>query len=99
MVASSSRPGLGTETLQQLTDLQRQVSERIAPLRARQRQRSRQHARRLVLRAVAVLLPLVLAAGVAVDTGGSRSWLGDRWGDLSRSSTVQDEPADRPTGY
>ena len=28
-----ARPGLGTETLQQLTDLQRQVSERVAPLR------------------------------------------------------------------
>jgi len=92
-VASHSRPGLGTETLQQLTDLQRQVSERATPLRTRERQRSRRHARRLLLRVVAVLVPLVLALGLALDTGGGRSWLGDRWGDLSRSATVQDEPA------
>jgi hypothetical protein len=90
-VASRSRPGLGTETLQQLTALQRQVSERSAPLRIRERQRSRQHARRLLLRAVAVLVPLVLALGIALDTGGGRSWLGDRWGDLSRSTTVQED--------
>jgi hypothetical protein len=92
-VASSSRPGLGTETLQQLTALQRQVGERSTPLRVRERQRSRQHARRLMLRLVAVLVPLVLALGLALDTGGGRSWLGDRWGDLSRSTTVQEEPA------
>ena len=92
-MASSSRPGLGTETLQQLTDLQRQVSERVTPLRIRQRQRSRQHARRLLLRLVAVLIPLVLALGLVLDTGGGRTWLGDRWDDLTRSATVQDEPA------
>ena len=92
-MASSSRPGLGTETLQQLTALQRQVSERSAPLRIRERQRSRQHARRLLVRVVAVLIPIVMALGLALDTGGGRSWLGDRWGDLSRSTTVQDEPA------
>ncbi len=92
-MASSSRPGHGTETLQQLTDLQRQVSGRVAPLRTRERQRSRRHARRLLLRIVALLIPLVLALGLALDTGGGRSWLGDRWDDLTRSATVQDEPA------
>ncbi len=92
-MASSSRPGLGTETLQQLTALQRQVSERSAPLRTRERQRSRRQARRLMLRIVAALVPIVLTLGLALDTAGGRSWLGDRWGDLSRSTTVQDEPA------
>ncbi len=92
-MASSSRPGLGTETLQQLTDLQRQVGERVTPLRTRQRRRSRRHARRLLLRVVVALVPLVLALGLALDTGGGRTWLGERWNDLSRSATVQDQPA------
>ena len=94
-----ARPGLGTETLQQLTDLQRQVSERVAPLSERERQRSRQHARRIVARTTAALVPLALAAGIALDAGGSRDWLGDRWSDLSRPTTGQQEPPQvRPAG-
>ena len=97
-MTSPTPPGLGTETLRQLTDLQRQVGERIAPLQTRERQRKREHVRRLALHAVALLLPLVLAVGVALDTAGSRSWLGDRWGDLSRSSTGEQEPGVQPAG-
>ena len=97
-MTSPSRPGLGTETLRQLTDLQRQVGERIAPLRTRERQRTRQRARRLALHVVALLLPLALVVGVALDTAGSRSWLGDRWGDLSRTSTGEQEPGVQPAG-
>jgi hypothetical protein len=84
-----ARPGLGTETLRQLTDLQRQAGERVAPLSERQRQRQWQHTRRVALRTTAAVVPLVLAAGLALDAGGSRDWLGDRWGDLSRPSTGQ----------
>ena len=94
-----ARPGLGTETLQQLTDLQRQVSERVAPLSERERQRSRQRAKRLVVRTTASLAPLALAAGSALDAGGSRDWLGDRWGDLSRPASGQQEPEVHPAGY
>jgi len=93
-----ARPGPGTETLQQLTDLQRQASERVAPLSERQRRRSRQHARRLVVRTTAALVPVALAAGIALDAGGSRDWLGDRWSDLRGSTTGQQEQEVRPAG-
>jgi hypothetical protein len=96
---SRARPGLGTETLRQLTDLQRQAGERVAPLSERQKQRQREHARRVVLRTTAALVPLVLAAGLAVDVGGSRDWLGDRWSDLSNPTTGQKQPAEHPAGY
>jgi hypothetical protein len=93
-----ARPGLGTETLQQLTDLQRQVGERVAPLSERERQRSRRHARRLAKRTAAAIAPLLLVVAVAVDVGGSRDWIGDRWSDLNRQTTPQQEPAAGTTG-
>jgi hypothetical protein len=86
-VASTTRPGLGTETLQKFADLQRQVSERVAPLQDRQRRRSRQRVRRIAVRLVAMLVPLLLVALFALDVGGGRTWVGHRWDDLTRSST------------
>jgi hypothetical protein len=86
-VATVSRPRSGRENLQYFADLQRQVAERVAPLRTRERRRHRARLRRAVVRIVLLLLPLLVALLVAVDAGGSRTWVGDRWQDLSRSAT------------
>jgi hypothetical protein len=90
-VATVSRPRSGRENLQYFADLQRQVAERVAPLRTRERRRSRARLRHAVVRCILVLVPLLLAALVAVDAGGSRTWLGDRWQDLTRSATAGDQ--------
>jgi hypothetical protein len=90
-VASTSRAHSGDETLQYFAELQRTVADRAAPLRIRQRQRRRQRARRLIARTLLVLLPILLAGLVALDAAGSRTWLGDRWGDLTRSSTGESQ--------
>jgi hypothetical protein len=90
-VATVSRPRSGRENLQYFADLQRQVAERVAPLRTRERRRQRARLRRVVVRAVLVLVPLLVALLVAVDAGGSRTWVGDRWQDLTRSATTGDQ--------
>jgi hypothetical protein len=90
-VATVSRPRSGRENLQYFADLQRQVAERVAPLRTRERRRSRARLRHAVARSILVLVPLLLALLVAVDAGGSRTWLGDRWQDLTRSATAGDQ--------
>ena len=85
------------QDLERFAALQREVAERAAPLRTRQRRRRRAHARRVVLRSLLVLVPLVLALLLAADTGGSRSWVEDRWHDLTRSATTGAPAPDR--GY
>jgi hypothetical protein len=90
-VATVSRPRSGRENLQHFADLQRQVAERVAPLRTRERRRNRARLRRFGVRTVLVLVPLLVALLVAVDAGGSRTWVGDRWQDLTRSATAGDQ--------
>ena len=90
-MATVSRPRSGRENLQYFADLQRQVAERVTPLRTRERRRHRARLRRVVVRTVLVLVPLLVALLVAVDAGGSRTWLGDRWQDLTRSATAGDQ--------
>lgn len=90
-MATVSRPRSGRENLQYFADLQRQVAERVAPLRTRERRRHRARLRRAVVRAVLVVVPLLVAGLVAVDAGGSRTWVGDRWQDLTRSATAGDQ--------
>ena len=95
-MATVSRPRSGRENLQYFADLQRQVAERVAPLRTRERQRHRARLRRVVVRTVLVLVPLLVALLVVVDAGGSRTWVGDRWQDLTRSATAGDEQPGSP---
>ena len=96
-MATVSRPRSGRDDLQYFADLQRQVAERVAPLRTRERQRHWARLRRWVVRAVLVLVPLLVATLVAVDAGGSRTGVGDRWQDLTRSATASDQqPAGSP---
>jgi hypothetical protein len=90
-VATVSRPRSGRDNLQYFADLQRQVAGRVAPLRTRERQRHRAHVRRVLVRTVLVLVPLLVALLLVVDAGGSRTWVGDRWQDLTRSATAGDE--------
>ncbi len=90
-MATVSRPRSGRDNLQYFADLQRQVAERVAPLRTRERQRYLARLRRVLVRALLVLLPLLVALLVAVDAGGSRTWVGDRWQDLTRSATTGDQ--------
>ena len=90
-MATGSRPRSGQEDLQYFADLQRQVAERVAPVRTRVRQRQRARIRRLALRTVLAVVPLVVAVLLALDAGGSRTWLGDRWQDLTRSATGSDQ--------
>jgi hypothetical protein len=90
-VATVSRPRSGRENLQYFADLQRQVGERVAPLRTRVRRRHRARLRRAVVRFVLVLVPVLVALMLAVDAGGSRTWVGDRWQDLTRSATAGDQ--------
>jgi len=97
-VATVSRPRSGRENLQYFADLQRQVGERVAPLRTRERQRHRARLRRVVVRTVLVLVPLLVAMLLVVDAGGSRTWVGDRWQDLTRSATTGDQPSSGSPG-
>lgn len=90
-MATVLRPRSGRADLQYFADLQRQVAERVAPLRTRERQRHRARLLRVVARTVLVLVPLLVALLVAVDAGGSRTWVGDRWQDLTRSATAGDQ--------
>ncbi|MEO7979773.1 MAG: hypothetical protein ABI807_02545 [Sporichthyaceae bacterium] len=90
-VATVSRPRSGRESLQYFAELQRQVGERVAPLRTRQRLRRRARIRRLVGRAVLLMVPVLVAVLLALDAGGSRTWLGDRWQDVTRSATTPDQ--------
>jgi hypothetical protein len=54
--------------------------------------------RRVVVRTFLVLVPLLVALLVAVDSGGSRTWLGDRWQDLTRSATAGDQQSPSSPG-
>jgi hypothetical protein len=92
-VATVSRPRSGRENLQYFADLQRQVDDRVAPLRTRERRRHRARLRRAVVRTVLVLVPVLVALLVTVDAGGSRTWVSDRWQDLTRSATTGDQGA------
>jgi hypothetical protein len=88
-VASTSRPGLGIEVLHDFADLQRQVGERVAPLQTRQHLRRRRLRRRRTVRTVSVLLPLLVVVLLAVNAADSRTWIGQRWSDLSRTTSGQ----------
>jgi hypothetical protein len=90
-VATVSRPRSGREDLKYFADLQRQVAERVAPLRTRERRRQLARLRRLAVRTVLVLVPLLVALLLVVDAGGSRTWVGDRWQDLTRSASASDQ--------
>jgi hypothetical protein len=51
-----------------------------------------------VVRTVLVLVPLLVALLLVVDAGGSRTWVGDRWQDLTRSATTGDQPSSGSPG-
>lgn len=95
-MATVSRPRSGRENLQYFAELQRQVGERVAPLRTRERRRQRARIRRLVVRGVLLMVPVLVAVLLLVDAGGSRTWLGDRWQDLTRTATSSDQQAAAP---
>ncbi len=96
-VATVSRPGSGLDHLSSFADLQRQVAGRVAPLRTRQRRRVRARLRRLGVRIVLLVVPITVALLLALDTAGSRTWLGDRWDDIGRTASPgQQHQAPRP---
>jgi hypothetical protein len=81
-------PERGLDDLHDFASLQRQVAEREVPLATRLRRRRRARARRITLRLVLVLVPLVVVALVATDAAGSRTWLQDRWHDVTKAATT-----------
>lgn len=87
-------PERGLDDLQSFASLQRQVAEREVPLHTRQRRRRRARARRVAVRLVLLLVPLVALALVVTDAAGSRTWLENRWRDVTRAATTdQSAPA------
>lgn len=79
-------PERGLDDLHRFATLQRQVAERAVPLHTRERRRRRANARRLAVRLVLVLAPLVLLALLAADVAGSRTWLQDRWQQVTETA-------------
>ena len=85
-MATVSRPRSGRENLQYFADLQRQVAERVAPLRTRERQRHRARLRRVVVRTVLVLVPLLVVTAFVVQERRNVRRLRER------EALEQDEP-------